>query len=198
MLWRAPAYQYAGKRSRHLHLSSTNSGTLPYKVALADRTEFTKAVITSQQPIIEQRRAAYMEYRQTAREAKDLLEVYYYRAKAAPSQKERLDRLNALENKMGIGSGGAGSSWASNYDAISVVRKLILLRIKHQDTASASINSAVENYIDVITTDLSEGEKQSNQTPEYEAAAVQRVRKEFEKLNGAIDTALRLDVIPIK
>jgi hypothetical protein len=73
-----------------------------YKQSLSDQSEKTKAILSSHQPFINQRRDAYLDFRQDAREAKNVLEIYYYRARGTQSQEVRLNRLEALENKMGI------------------------------------------------------------------------------------------------
>ena len=168
-----------------------------YKQALADQSEKTKALISFLEPHIQQRRAAYFEFQQAAREAKNILEVYYFRAKGPPEHNARRYQLRALENKLGIGSGGSSGSWATHGDAVSVVEKLVVLREKYEDVSSDKMNSAVDDFIDTIMQDLREGAKDTNDNEAFHNSARTRVREAFVKLNDQIAEALGLDQLPL-
>lgn len=169
-----------------------------YKQALADQSEKTKAVLSFLEPIIQLRRSAYLDFQQAAREAENTLEIYYFRAHGLPSHEVRSHQVEELENVMGIGSGGASSSFRTKGDAVDVVKKLILLRDKYKDVSSEAINTVVDEFIDTIMKDLKDGEQQSNNTEKFHSAAESHLRDSFAKLDRALKDALQFRELPIK
>jgi hypothetical protein len=167
------------------------------KHALAEQSERTRAVLASLEPIIQLRRSAYLEFQAAARQAKNILEVYYFRA-GEPSNEAQSNRLQKLINKMGRGSGGSGSSFVTNDDAIDCVRTLINLREKYEDIASDEIKGEVDKFIDAIMKDLTDGEAQGNDTAIFHEAAGKRLQQSFATLNQALEQALGFHELPIK
>jgi hypothetical protein len=81
---------------------------------------------------------------------------------------------------------------------VDAVRKLIVLRVKYEDVSSAKIKAAVDEFVDVISKDLEDGEHKSNDTTEFHSAAQRRLREPFDKLNSAIVEAMRFEELPIQ
>lgn len=170
-----------------------------YKHALAEQTEMTKVLLQSLAPQIQQRRDAYLEFWQAAREARSTLEVYYHLAKGPPEHNRRRGHIRDLENALGIGSGtSGGGSWATHGDAVDVIRNLVSLRERYEDVSSELMESAVDTFIDQAMQDLRDGAKETNDTEEFHEAARRRIREAFDTLSAQIEKALGHDQIPLQ
>jgi hypothetical protein len=181
-----------------LYKQSLGEQTEKTKAALAAQTETTKSLLAALEPLVQARRSAYLDVRQAAREAKNELEIYYFRSKGRPDLERREQELHELAHKMGVGSGGATSSWRTNEDALAVVRKLVSLREKYQDVASDKVNSAIDDFIDTLTQDLRAGTSKSNDTDLFHEAARKRLCDAFARLDPHLKEALRLAELPIQ
>jgi hypothetical protein len=141
------------------------------------RLETFKHTVSSLEPLTVQRRSAYLDFQQAARKAKEVLEIYYYRAKGLPPQEARLRQLEELRHAFGIGGGGSGGGFVIGYDVYAVVEELFNLRIKYEDVSSAKVNAALDEFIFVISKDLIDGMQKSNDTEAFHNSAQRRLRE---------------------
>jgi Na+-transporting NADH:ubiquinone oxidoreductase subunit NqrC len=168
------------------------------KQAFADQSEKTKAVISLLEPLAQERRMAYLEFRNAARGAVTELDVIYSRAPEAGSTDDELNRFNSLENRMGIGSGGTGmGGWTTKGYAAGAVHQLIVLRAKYEGVASDNIERAVRDFIEVLMKDLNDNEIKENNTKSFHDAASAHAHDALDKLDDSLAEALHLDHLPM-
>jgi hypothetical protein len=167
------------------------------KQALSAQADRTKALIASLEPDIQKRRTAYLDFQQAARQARSVLDVYYFRATSPPEYVRRRQELRSLENALGVGSGGGRSEWASHRDAIDAVSRLIDLRDSAQDVLSTEVNAEMDQFIGTLMNDMRDGARKSNDNEAFHNAARTRLREAFERLNEQISTALGRDQMPL-
>jgi len=169
-----------------------------YKYELADQSEKTKILLASLAPDLQLRRKAYTEYRQAARHAVRILELYYYKAEAPPRRNSHLSQIEGLRYELGIGSGGSRGSWATHSDAVNVVENMVELRLQYEDVASEEINAAVDTFVDMLINDLKARANSLNDNAEFDGSARKRLYQGFTVLNVAIKQALGVDQLPVK
>jgi hypothetical protein len=170
-----------------------------YKKELADDTERLKAALQSNAPLIQQRRAAYLELQQAARELNRVLEVHYFRAKEPSTGQVMRNKLRALEDDMGIGSSGSRGGWfVSKGDVVGALRRMVSLSEKYEDISSGTISSAVDDFLETVMADVREAEQKENDTESFHTAARVRLKDALSRLDHTITQALRLDELPIK
>jgi hypothetical protein len=179
------AKQALADRSEHL------------KQELTDRGEKLKALVSALAPISEQRRSAYLELRLAARQTKNDLEIYYFRAKGLSPQEARSQQIEQLRNKMGIGSGVGTSTWRSKEDAVKDAERLVALRANYEEIASDDVKAAVDQFLDTILTDLKDGEEKSNDSEAFHELAKRHLHDALDKLNRTTEKALGLQNVPI-
>lgn len=169
-----------------------------YKKTLVDQSEQTKAMLINLEPIAQARRSAYLEFQTTAREVRNDLEFFYFRAVDPPTKERTSTRLHALARDMGIGPGGGGASFMTKEEALEGVKKLMNLRDKYDSVSSQAVDAAIEEFINTIVQDLKASEKETNDTVSFHNSAQKRLRDGFETLNSAIESALGFQNLPVK
>jgi hypothetical protein len=169
-----------------------------YKKELADDTERLKAALQSNAPLIQQRRSAYLELQQAARELNRVLEVHYFRAKEPPTGQVMRNKLRALEDDMGIGSGSRGGWFVSKGDVVGALRRMVSLSEKYADISSGTISSAVNDFLEAVMADVRGAEQKENDTESFHTAARARLKDALSRLDRTIAQALRLDELPIE
>jgi len=172
-----------------------------YKQVLTEETERTKVLLQSLTPHIRQRRAAYQQFRQSARTARTKLASYYYLAKGQTNDERRWTEIESLKEELGIRSGFSISgkpSWNNPREAFDVINNLWMLRNMYQEVSSKEIIADFDAFIDIAMSDLRASAQETNDTEAFHGAAKRRIREAFDSLSVQIDTALGRDQIPLQ
>jgi hypothetical protein len=163
------------------------------KHLLTNQTEKLKAMLSPQDPLTQQRRALYLEFRRAIVEVKNTLETYYHLADSPGSDDALWHQLVELEEAMRLRpGGGGGASWRTKEDVAQSIKNLISLRTKDELLLPASFNEEVDSFIKKIIYDLKESEKPHNNNKPFHMYAIRNLHETFKALNARIEDAVGL------
>jgi len=163
-----------------------NSRLESYKHALEVETERTKAQLVAYGSLLAERRIAYSEVRQAAKQTKQMLEGYYDLAKRRSPTEHRRSTLMELETALFPERGGGSSGgWVTRDEVTNAMRKLIALREKYEDVSSAMMNDALEEFINTLIDDLKKSADKSTKNERFHNAAWDRQSTAYDKFMGA-------------
>jgi hypothetical protein len=77
------------------------------------------------------------------------------------------NKLRALEDDMGIGSGSRGGWFVNKGDVIGALRRMVSLREKYADISSGTISSAVDDFLETVMADVRKAEQKENDTESF-------------------------------
>ena len=172
-----------------------------YKTELVQDTEKLKVALIANTPLIQQRRAAYLDIQQSARKINGLLEIYYSRAQQPRTGRVLSDQLEAVEDDLIPSETGFSSrrgNWVTNQEVVEALREMVLLRQKYQYVCSDNVNSAIDDFLTTVMKDIRLGEQPGNDTESFHTTARANLIDALNRLNLAISEALQLEKLPIQ
>ena len=161
------------------------------KQQLTSETEKLKVMLATNDPIIQQRKSLYLDYRSAIFNLNNTLIIYYHLADTPDSEVALSNQISALRTALQpeMGSGASGS-WRTPDDVIQAIQAIVTLRLKDQLLLPRTFNEAIDTLIKSVTDDLIGGELPQNHTKNYQTYAVKRLQKVCNDLNETIERAV--------
>lgn len=149
-----------------------------------DQSEKSKTLLALMRPEIKQRRAVYLRFRQTARDAHRTVDLYF------PSGRpDRWDQFQELERCLGLDVPRTGQ-WATQDAVLAQLKNLITLRESQEYLAASGVKKAEDKLLDALFRQLRDA-RGHMQDKAYLATAHRRMDAAFDELEGRLTKELR-------